>query len=195
MKVSIAHIHYIAICGQMNVKDTSIHPEHPRDPPSTVAFHGLIPARPKRKWRLKKMKNRLICFAMTSKCTWMWSFLNLEKAKLWSSLNKVWSWYQWVTTTTLHYILVHGSIEEWCLRGDSLNRETSPVMSSLFLPPLSWLCTRSVHQILFYSIYQQQVLQGCNLELLICWSVVEGLKPKSKMKIYVQKLADWLIEL
>ena len=130
---------------------------------------------------------------MTSKCTRMWSFLNLEKAKLWSSLNKVWSWYQWVTTTTLHYILVHGSIEEWCLRGDSLNRETSPVMSSLFLPPLSCLCTRSVHQILFYSIYQQQVLQGCNLELLICWSVVEGLKPKCKMKISVQKLADWLM--
>ena len=90
-------------------------------------------------------------------------------------------------------VLLHGSIEEWCLRGVSLNRETSPVMSSLFLPPLSCLCTRSVHQILFYSIYQQQVLQGCNLELLICWSVVEGLKPKCKMKISVQKLADWLM--
>ena len=44
-----------------------------------------------------------------------------------------------------------------------------------------------------YCSMQQQALQGCNLELLICWSVVEGLKPKCKMKISVQKLADWLM--
>ena len=44
-----------------------------------------------------------------------------------------------------------------------------------------------------YCSMHQQALQGCNLELLICWSVVEGLKPKCKMKISVQKLADWLM--
>ena len=166
MKVSIAHIHYIAICGQMNVKDTSIHPEHPRDPPSTVAFHGLIPARPKRKWRFKKVKTaNLLCNDLKMYLDVV--FLNRKRPNCGRASTKYGLGISESQQQQHCNVLLHESIEEWCLRGVSLNRETSPVMSSLFLPPLSCLCTRSVHQILFYVPTGAAGMQSWTVDLLI----------------------------